>query len=89
MGSLDDLLIGGNRHGLPLAVLTLDQDRLALVLGILEMPEQHLGIGGLEIVFGKFLLVLQEHVAIGDLLVAFAPVEIEVVDVLDTLDIHR
>ena len=73
---------------LAVAVGALPQDRPALVLGVGEVAEQHVGVGGLEIVLREFLLVLQEHVAIGDLVVALAAVEVEVVDVLDALHIH-
>ena len=43
----------------------------------------------LEIVPRIFLLGLQEDVAIGDLLGAVAAVEIEIVDAVDALHIHR
>ena len=46
------------------------------------------GIGEFEIVPGIFLLGLQEHVAVGHLLVALAAVEVQVVDVVDALHIH-
>ena len=65
------------------------EDAGAFALGVLEMPVQDRGVGELEIVAGIFLLGLQEDVAIGDLLVALAAVEVEVVDVVDVLDIHR
>ena len=64
------------------------QEGLALLLGVLEMLEQHGRVGDFEIVPGIFLLGLQEHVAIGDLVGALAAVEVEVVDVLDALHIH-
>ena len=57
-------------------------------LGHLELREQHLDVGVLEIMPGIFLLGLQEDVAIGDLLVALAAVEIEVEDTVDALHIH-
>ena len=60
----------------------------ALVLGVLEVPEQHFGVGRFEIVLRELLLVLQEDVAVGHLLVAVAAVEVEVVDVLDALHVH-
>jgi hypothetical protein len=53
------------------------------------MLEQHRGVGDLEIVAGIFLLCLQEDIAVGDLLGAFAAVEVEIIDVVDALDIHR
>ncbi len=42
-----------------------------------------------EIVPRIFLLGLQEHVAIGDLVGAVAAVEVEIVDAVDALHIHR
>jgi hypothetical protein len=53
------------------------------------MLEQHRGVGDLEIVAGIFLLGLQEDIAVGHLLGAFAAVEVEIIDVVDALDIHR
>ena len=55
----------------------------------LELLEQHRGVGEFEIVPGVFLLGLQEDVAIGDLLVVAAAVEVEIVDALDALHVHR
>src|SRR4029079_9984811 len=52
------------------------------------MAEQELGAGVLEIVAGIFLFALQEHVAVGDLVLAFASVEIEIEDIVDALHIH-
>ncbi len=62
---------------------------LAGALGHLELFEQHRGVGVFEIVPRIFLLGLQEHVAIGDLVVTVAAVEVEIVDVIDALHIHR
>ena len=53
------------------------------------MALQHRGVGIFEIVPGIFLLGLQEDVAIGHLVGAVAAVEVEVVDVVDALHIHR
>src|SRR4029078_409880 len=47
-----------------------------------------LGAGVLEIVAGIFLFALQEHVAVGDPVLAFASVEIEIEDIVDALHIH-
>ena len=47
-----------------------------------------LGIGEFEIVPRIFLLGLQEDVAIADLLVALAAVEVQLIDVVDALHIH-
>src|SRR5690242_21872285 len=62
---------------------------LARGFGHLELLEQHRGIGEFEIVPRIFLLGLQEHVTIGNLLIVGAAVEVEVVDVVDALHIHR
>ena len=70
VGGLDDLLIGGDGQAVAAVAGALFEQRLALGLGIGEVAEQHVGVGGLEIVFTEFLLVLQEDVAIGDLVVA-------------------
>jgi len=59
------------------------------LLGHAELLEQHVGVGIFEIVPGIFLLGLQEHVAIGDLVGALAAIEIEIVDAVDALHIHR
>ena len=53
------------------------------------MLEQDVGVGVLEIEAGIFLLRLLEHVAVADALGAVAAVEVEVVDALDALHIHR
>jgi hypothetical protein len=47
------------------------------------MLEQHRGVGDLEIVAGIFLLGLQEDIAVGHLLGAFAAVEVEIIDTVD------
>ena len=52
------------------------------------MLEQLLGVGLLEIVAGIFLLGLQEHVAIGDLVLAGLAVEVEVEHAVNALHIH-
>ena len=61
----------------------------AFDLGILEVAQQQGRVGVLEIVARIFLLGLQEDVAIGDLGRAAAAVEIELVDAVDPLHIHR
>src|SRR6476646_2799809 len=71
-----------------LAVVAFGKQRLALGLCVAEMGEQHLGVGLLEIVAGIFLLGLQEHVAISDLVLAPAAVEVEIEDAVDALHIH-
>ena len=57
-------------------------------LGVAEMIEQQLGVGVLEIVAGIFLLGLQEDVAIGDLVLALAAIEVEIEHAVDALHIH-
>ena len=52
------------------------------------MIEQQAGVGVLEIVARIFLLGLQEHVAIGDLVLALAAVEVEIEHAVDALHIH-
>ena len=70
------------------AVLALGEQRLAFLLGVAEMIEQQAGVGVLEIVARIFLLGLKEHVAIGDLVLALAAVEIEIEHAVDALHIH-
>jgi hypothetical protein len=60
----------------------------AFLLGIDEMLLQHRRVGIFEIVARIFLLGLQEDIAVADLLVAFAAVEVQVIDIVDALDIH-
>ncbi len=55
---------------LAVGALPLLEQRLALGFGVGEVAEQHVGVGGFEIVAREFLLVLQEDIAIGDLVVA-------------------
>jgi hypothetical protein len=64
------------------------QQCLAFCLGIVEVAQQLFGVGVLEIVARILLFSLQEHIAIGDALIAIAAVEVEVVDVVDPLDVH-
>ena len=54
----------------------------------LELLEQHRRVGKFEIVPRIFLLRLQEHVAISDLLIVVAAVEVEREDIVDALHIH-
>src|SRR3546814_10752232 len=58
MARLHALVIGGQRHRPPLVVGEL-QDRLALRLGVLEVPDQDIGRGDLEIEGGE--LRSEEH----------------------------
>ena len=51
------------------------------------MPEQHLRVGGLEVVAGVLLLGLEEDVAVGDAVRAFGSVEVERHDAVDTLEV--
>src|SRR6476659_11283947 len=71
-----------------LAVIALGEQCLALGLCVAEMGEQHLGVGLLEIVARIFLLGLKEYIAIGDLVLAPAAVEVEIEDAVDALHIH-
>ena len=93
MAGLDALVVGRQHHPVQRPRLVFGrraggEQRPALVLGVLEVPEQHRGVGMLEIVPGIFLLGLQEDLAIADLIVALAAVEVKVVDVVDALHIH-
>ena len=86
---LDALVVGRQRHQMALAALALGEQRPAFGLGVVEVAQQRRGVGVLEIEARIFLLGLQEHVAVGDLVGAVAAVEVEVVDVLDPLHVHR
>jgi hypothetical protein len=86
---LDALVVGGQRHQAPLVRLALVQQRAAFALGVLEVTEQQLGVGEFEIEARIFLLGLEEHVAVGDLFRAGAAVEIDLVDAVDALHVHR
>ena len=93
MAGLDALVVGRQHHPVTRLVGVRArragvEQRLALGLGVLEMAQQRLGVGELEIVPGIFLLGLQEDLAVADLAVALEAVEVQVVDVVDALDIH-
>ena len=93
MARLDALVVGGLRHQVALGIVP----RLPAVIEIFaarafrhfELLEQHGRVGVFEVVARIFLLGLQEDVAVGHLLRPLAAVEVEVVDVLDTLHVHR
>ena len=78
MARLDALVIGRQRQ-------LLAQQRGAFALGVLEVLHQHVGVGELEIMRAVLPLGTQEHVAIGHA----GAVEIEIVNILDILHIHR
>src|SRR5579871_4564262 len=90
---LDALVVSWQRQRMLAAIAALaPAGREIFLAGLFRHPElleQHRGVGDLEIVPRIFLLGLKEHVAIGDALVAVAAVEIEVVDTVDALHIHR
>ena len=65
------------------------QQALAFTFRILEVLEQHLGIGGVEVVAGVFFLGLAEDIAIGQRDRGLRVVEGHVHDVIDAEDIHR
>ena len=77
---LQALVVGRQRQG-----GVAREQRLALGLGVGELAEQPLGVGRLEIEGRVLALGLQEHLAVGHALA----VEVEVVDVLDALHVHR
>src|SRR5680860_551940 len=85
---LDRLIVGGQHHEMALAPISFGEQRFALGFGIAKILEQLGCVGMLEIEAGIFLLALQEYVAIGDLVVALAAIEVEVVDIVDALHIH-
>src|SRR6185312_6021995 len=63
MAGLDALVIGRKRQ------FRRSKQLSALFLGILEMLEQDVRIGALEIIGGEFLFGLMEHLAVAELLV--------------------
>src|SRR5918998_5997843 len=82
MTCLQTLVIRGQCDAAP------DQ-RLAFRLGVAEMLEKAAGIRGLEVEFRKLALGPLEYLAVGNAAIAKCAVEIEIVDALDPLDIHR
>src|SRR5262245_26987127 len=93
MARLDALVVGRQRHQVALAVADRHPTGLdVFAAGRLRHPElleQHLGFGKFEVVPRIFLLGLQEDVAVGDLLLTLAAVEVEIEDAVDALHIHR
>src|SRR5260221_1596064 len=75
---LDRLLIGRDRQ------LALDA-QFAFGDGFPKSSEQPISVCDLEIILGRFALILEEHVAVADAGV----VESQVEDVVDALDVHR
>ena len=93
MARLDALIVGRQCHQMFLLVVTAHPACLEIfpagLLGHGELLEQHLGVGMFEIVPRIFLLGLQEHVAISHAFGAIPAVEIQVIDAIDALHIHR
>ena len=89
---LDALVVGRQRHQMSCGCRRLFQPAARYFLhassAILNCSNSIVGVGIFEIVPRIFLLGLQEHVAIGDLLGAVAAVEVEVIDAVDALHIH-
>src|SRR5262245_18239586 len=85
---LDRLVVSGKRKQMTRAFVAFGEQRLALGLGVAEMPQQELRVGLLEIVAGVFLLGLEKDLAVGGLVLALAAVEIEIEHVVDVLHIH-
>ena len=81
MAALQHPVVGGQRQ-----VVLQAQAGLALVL--VEGLEQKLGVAHLEVVRGEFALVLQVHVAVGELHAVVAAGPDDVVDAVDALDVH-
>src|SRR5262245_6544504 len=88
MRGLDRLVVSGKREEMARALIAAREQRFALGLGVAEVLEQELRVGLLEIVAGVFLLGLEKDVAIRDLVLALAAVEIEIEHVVDVLHIH-
>ena len=89
MARLDALIVGRQRHEVAVARRAALQERDAFRFGVLEVLEQDVDVGVLEVEAGIFLLRLLEHVAVGDARLAVAAVEVDVVDAIDALHIHR
>ncbi len=92
MAGLDALVVGRQRHQMRLALSIFPaciEIFFARAFGHLELLEQHRGVGMLEVVPRVFLLGLQEDIAVGHLIGAFAAVEVEIVDAVDALHVHR
>ena len=62
--------------------------RLAFRLVAVELAEQQVGVGHLEVVGGELALVLQEHIAIGEHRAVVAACPYQVVHGVDALDVH-
>ena len=91
---LDALIVGGQRQPMLRVVGTRGgtagcKQRLALLFGIAEVLQQELRVGVLEIEARVFLLGLQEHIAIGQLALILAAIEVKVEHAVDALDVHR
>src|SRR6185295_8139652 len=85
---LDTLVIGRQRQPMSPVVGTRSgiagcQQRLALLFGIAEVLQQDVGIGVLKIEARVFLFGLQEHIAVGQLALIVAAVEVEVKYAID------
>src|SRR5262245_7252223 len=91
---LDTLVIGRQRQPMTPVVGTRSgiagcQQRLALLFGIAEVLQQDVRIGVLKIEARVFLFGLQEHIAVGQLALIVAAVEVEIKYAIDALDVHR
>src|SRR3954452_20107467 len=82
MACLQALVIGRQRDAAP------DQ-RLAFGLSVAEMLGQAGGVGSLEVEFRKLALGPLEYLAVGDAPIPGRPIEVQIVDALDALDVHR
>src|SRR5262245_11131937 len=93
VGRLDALVVGRQRQLVALVVGTRRrlaglQRRLALLLSVLEVLQQRARVGVLEVVARVLLLGLQEHVAVGELALIRAAVEVEIEHAVDALHVH-
>src|SRR5580704_3929869 len=89
MARLDALIVGRKRHKVAFAGRAPLEQRHAFRFGVPKMLEENVGVGVFEVEAGIFLFSLLKHVAVRHALRALAAVEVEVVDALDALHIHR
>ncbi len=89
VGRLYALIVGGKSQEMLLALVSCFEQRLAFFFGVAKMLQQQRSVGVFEIVARILLLCLQKYVAIEHAAVAVQTVEIQIVDVVDALAIHR
>ena len=70
------------------AIAVRGEQRLAFLLGIDEVAMQRVSVLAYSKLWHRDPACLQEDIAVTDLFVAVAAVEVRVVDVIDALDVH-